>query len=627
MPRGSAQGSNLEDEFRRAEALYDDGQLLATFDLLVGLATTSDHWLDRTRDRLLDVVARLKISYMELPREREALDEIDRLLHRRYYSFPDFSEGLARKAREIIADSPLRTGWGHAPPEPHLPRPISRTPHLDVRPDEPIRPGISFEVSIYLDGGPRRPGETGVDLSAPEGSRVEVELLMSSHFLVLGSPTCFFVLTDAPRQELPPFRARCVDPSDWDDDAPAITAIFYVDGRPCGRVGRLIEVVNAPTGKRPTGDVEASIEIGSNGLAPADLTITVVATPENDGRHYWCSISTPHLERYRTRVTDRWHLPQVTSDLVAGYMHAFTAPNTGAAQLTAELSGAGIKFFEAAPRLFRQVIWELIDAQIDFRSIAIVSDEPYIPWELMIPNRVNGGRHEDREKPLGVEFDVGRWTDRRIIAPPRDITLLDSHVVAPTYRSEMALEKAGAEAAMVIAHYPGDVVSPADFETVAWTLGTVGRSLIHFVCHGDDEGGPVQSLHLECGAKLTSSSILRVQGIAKLFASRRPVVFLNACEVGRGSPALVGPNGFASSFIRLGAAAVIAPLWSVEDADAHEVAREFYGKMKANPDLPLSRIVAGIRAKAYDGQGTDTYAAYCFYGDPCATANRRVPAA
>ena len=107
-----------------------------------------------------------------------------------------------------------------------------------------------------------------------------------------------------------------------------------------------------------------------------------------------------------------------------------------------------------------------------------------------------------------------------------------------------------------------------------------------------------------------------------IFAKKRPVVFLNACEVGRGAPALVGLGGFVSSFIRLGATAVIAPLWSVDDVAAHAIAEEFYRAVKERPGTPFSRIFSEIRAKAYDRKiAEDTYAAYCFYGDPYAAAD------
>jgi hypothetical protein len=369
-------------------------------------------------------------------------------------------------------------------------------------------------------------------------------------------------------------------------------------------------------------EVEGHIEIGINGLPPADLTVTVVADRSfNDGRHFWCSVSTPHLPPYRRRVTSPWILKDVTQRIVAAFMDKFTSADTRKAQLISELSGAGVLLFEASPEIFQKVFWALIDEGVPIRTIAIVSEEPFIPWELMIPGRLVEGRYQERENPLGVDFDIGRWTDERIIAPARQIVLSDSHVVAPTYEGEMELDQAAAEAQMVFAQYPGTPITPTNFEGLEAALGGVGRSLVHFVCHGKDEPSGLQAIHLEAGDELTSASILRMKGVSKIFAERRPVVFMNACEVGRGAPALVGLGGFVSSFIRLGATAVIAPLWSVEDSAAHAIAEEFYRTVRERPGTPFSRIFSEIRAKAYDRSvGEDTYAAYCFYGDPYAAA-------
>jgi CHAT domain len=80
-------------------------------------------------------------------------------------------------------------------------------------------------------------------------------------------------------------------------------------------------------------------------------------------------------------------------------------------------------------------------------------------------------------------------------------------------------------------------------------------------------------------------------------------------------------GGFAATFIALGASAVIAPLWSVDDEIARDIAAEFYGTIKNEPATPFSEIFGRIRRKAYDRRyGKDTYAAYCFFGDPLATA-------
>jgi CHAT domain-containing protein len=95
-----------------------------------------------------------------------------------------------------------------------------------------------------------------------------------------------------------------------------------------------------------------------------------------------------------------------------------------------------------------------------------------------------------------------------------------------------------------------------------------------------------------------------------------PLVVLNACEVGRLTPALRGAGGLAQALIERGAGGVVAALWSVADEPAHEVARIFYEE--ALKGRPFAEILQEIRRRAYEGAdlGEDTFAAYAFYGDP-----------
>jgi hypothetical protein len=63
----------------------------------------------------------------------------------------------------------------------------------------------------------------------------------------------------------------------------------------------------------------------------------------------------------------------------------------------------------------------------------------------------------------------------------------------------------------------------------------------------------------------------------------------------------------------------VAPLWSVKDTIAHEIAMDFYTRAKDDKSTPFAEILRQQRAKAYDPAiAEDTYAAYCFYGDPLA---------
>ena len=303
--------------------------------------------------------------------------------------------------------------------------------------------------------------------------------------------------------------------------------------------------------------------------------------------------------------------------MVRGFMDRFTAAGTPREQLISELKGVGVILFDTSPDVFRDVFWALIDAKAPLQTIAIVSAEPFVPWELMVPNR--SVPSFERRLPLGVEFNIGRWTDERTIAPSRSLHIVDSSVIAPAYSGTMILQNSLAEANMVVAQYPGDVIRPAPFASVGKELGTVSRSLIHFVCHGKDTTSGVQCIRLDNNEELSSSNILGIEGLGELFAKKRPVVFLNACEVGRTTPSLVGLGGFVASFIKLGATAVIAPLWSVEDSIAHEIATLFYQEIKRDPSQTISAIFKKVRAKGYDpASGRDTYVAYCFYGDPSA---------
>lgn len=143
-----------------------------------------------------------------------------------------------------------------------------------------------------------------------------------------------------------------------------------------------------------------------------------------------------------------------------------------------------------------------------------------------------------------------------------------------------------------------------------WT-GTV----LHFVCHGGE-----QKLRLDGSATL---SALQVSGMRHTLKSAwrdsAPIVFLNACKTGQAVPTLIGPGGLSRSWTRVGAGAVIAPLWSVRDDVAHDVADYFYGRITKEPTTPYAEIVRDIRAKA-DTEQEDSFAAYCYFGSPSASA-------
>ncbi len=60
----------------------------------------------------------------------------------------------------------------------------------------------------------------------------------------------------------------------------------------------------------------------------------------------------------------------------------------------------------------------------------------------------------------------------------------------------------------------------------------------------------------------------------------------------------------------------------MRDDLTHEIAIEFYQKVLKDRTRTFAEVLRDVRARAYDkaSGAKDTYAAYCFYGDPLACA-------
>jgi hypothetical protein len=349
------------------------------------------------------------------------------------------------------------------------------------------------------------------------------------------------------------------------------------------------------------------------GATAADLTITILDSGAKDYRHYRMIVDAPGGEHWE----GDWVLSQRSDELVKTAMDAFVASDetkTGTTGRIAALTGAGIDMFDATPEGFKTLFWNLVDTKKP-KTMLIVSEEPYIPWELMVPTRWRNNAREDRE-PIGVEFAVGRWVHRQHISPPQRLSFKETYVVAPRYSAERQLPLAEKEAKLVAKAFPPSRrIDPASVTTLDTSVGGGDVSLLHFVCHGKADAP--QTIYMDNEQdNLNTLQVKALKGFLRTFPRTRTFVFLNACEVGRPAPSLVGIGGLANEFLAVGAGAVIAPLWSVADNVASDVAKTFYETVRKSPKTTFASILQGIRRKAYSGTAEDTWAAYCFYGDP-----------
>jgi hypothetical protein len=362
---------------------------------------------------------------------------------------------------------------------------------------------------------------------------------------------------------------------------------------------------------KPSASTRGTLKLDPAHALPPDLKIEVLDRAKDD-QTFAVQLTSPWLSDLREPKEEEWKLPRKSSGIVSGFMQEFTAKGANLEERLLSLRGAGKNLWDVAPDGFKDAYLRLAKDGRPPKSILVVSEERDIPWELMIP-----GRKDPR--PLGVLASVARWFDSTPLRAPRS-PLTDARVVVGHHDPpSKPLKKADEEASFVCDRIGGSVIPGATATKIEATIMRWDGTLLHFVCHG--ENGIPQALLLDGKGKLTSTQVDGMLGLESRWSESAPVVFLNACEVGRSTPSLAGVGGFARSWANAGAGAVVAPLWSVRDSIAHKVAMTFYEAVMAEPMTPYARIVRDIRALAYDqAGGEDTYAAYCFFGSPTAAA-------
>lgn len=529
--------------------------------------------------------------------------------------------GTVRIAPEIVARDEVR-----------------RTPHIDIIPEPPIQPDGSFEVVVYADTRDARTSEESEEIviefpAGMDSLPVSVQVAPTRHFAVEGDEIKQIVIVRGEeRSSSVTFKLRTRDLNSLKalNESPFVTAYFTYAGRSSGMVRRAVRVTGVATANaKKTESVRRQLKT-SGALAVhataarPDLTIEIL-DPGNEAQHLTCTVYSPHLPAFADGKTAPWNLRRTTGELVAGYFDKFTSEPPSPQQTLFLLRGAGLELFDAAPNVFKEAFWALVDQKLPLRSIYIITQEPHIPWELMIPNRARkNAKREEREDALGVEFLVGRWIKDDFVSPKQRIPLSKGIGIAPVYPGNKRLQHSVEEIKYVNDRFTIEMIKPATVAAIDRHLGKSAASFLHFACHGGanpgaDAGAGDMEIQLDGGKELLDATTLRgMKGAKKACEAENPLVFMNACEVGRQHIALSGVGGLAPTFLLMGASAVLAPLWSVKDSIAFEVAQAFYESSKKSPAVPFAEIIRDLRRKAYAEPWEDSWAAYSFYGDPLA---------
>ena len=285
-----------------------------------------------------------------------------------------------------------------------------------------------------------------------------------------------------------------------------------------------------------------------------------------------------------------------------------TADDRRAADRRLASKGAQL-FTDVLPPDLQTLLWSLRQR---IQSIQIHSEEPWIPWELCKLTNTADGRTE--EGPfLGEAFAL----TRRLFGAPDKPTLRlrNLAVVVP---EDSGLPFAPAER-QYLGSLAGDTrqvtfIEPT-FLKVTDALASGMYDGWHFSGHGSfGVNDPNRSaIYLRKDDPLTPEDL---NGLASNLGSADPLVFLNACQIGRAALSLTGIGGWAAQFLRAGAAAFIGTYWSVYDQPALAFAQSLYDRLLAG--MPIGKAAQEARVSVKT-QGDPTWMAYTVFANPMAT--------
>ena len=250
-------------------------------------------------------------------------------------------------------------------------------------------------------------------------------------------------------------------------------------------------------------------------------------------------------------------------------------------------------------------------------TVQIVSDEPYIPWELLRPYR---------DTPRGIEVDplflcerfaLARWMDVRhgadavelfkvaLVVPPSNLSFVQEEVDT--------FERMQREGRLQVERIETR-------EALDTFLARGGAHVVHFACHGHfDQEQPGRSLVMLGGDSLRPDD---VAGKYLAFGRSRPLVFLNACDTGRRGFGLTGLEGWAETFVRTArVGGFIGSTWQTTDALASRFATAFYTFLSEGLSLGEAMRQARLAIKT---PGDATYLSYSLYANPRARVRRAV---
>ena len=182
-------------------------------------------------------------------------------------------------------------------------------------------------------------------------------------------------------------------------------------------------------------------------------------------------------------------------------------------------------------------------------------------------------------------------------------------IINPTY-DQNELEWTAAEIRALQQLFPNsEVLVPADLQALQRVLDRSDLQIVHFSGHGTYDtttNADLSALLLEKNTVLPAITI-----VGKKLGAAHPILYLNACSVGRVGMVVGRMGGFAANCLKSGWSGVIAPYWPINDESARDFSASLYKKLK------LGRSIGeAIQELRVEHPNDPTFQAYSYIGDP-----------
>jgi hypothetical protein len=283
--------------------------------------------------------------------------------------------------------------------------------------------------------------------------------------------------------------------------------------------------------------------------------------------------------------------------------------------ITRKLAGLGHDLWrQLFPAELRHAYREIRES---VRSWMIISDEAWIPWELIKPHEDNRSGDSFDDDFLACRFELTRWLAGNR-TPAHEIVLRRLAAV----RTGVDLPQADQELSVLagLAQSSPDVVQASvtcdSANDLLDFLESQDVDLIHFTGHGLYTADRAD----ESPVPFPDGSSLRPVDLDGPLASRiagtRPLVFLNACWGAQQGWAWAHLGGWASRWVSVcGCGAFLAPLWPARDQAALAFAQTFYDALLRGHTLGRAALEARQRLRE-ERPGDPSALAYTVYGHP-----------